>query len=311
MKSIDGMAAVEKIEYGGWKNCYRVSNDSVEIIVTGDVGPRILRYGFIGRQNLFKEFQDQIGKTGESHFKARGGHRLWRAPEDLASTWVPDNVSVEISVKPSGVAALAPVERMSGLRKEIEVELAPSGSEVIAVHRIRNCSEKPLTFAPWALTMMAPGGVAVAGFPPRAAYPGKLDPTNPLVMWAYTDLSDKRLTLTRKYLVLRQDMNNPSPQKLGLFNEDTWACYLLNGDLFVKRAQSNPSEAYPDLGCSFEMFTNNEFLELETLGPLRGVLPGESVEHTERWNLHRNVNLSGFTDDAIDSSILPLIGGGK
>ncbi|MGI0134549.1 MAG: hypothetical protein ACREBW_06300 [Candidatus Micrarchaeaceae archaeon] len=70
MKSIDGLAAVEKIEYGGWKNCYRVSNDSVEIIVTGDVGPRILRYGFIGRQNLFKEFQDQIGKTGESNFKA-------------------------------------------------------------------------------------------------------------------------------------------------------------------------------------------------------------------------------------------------
>ena len=32
---------IERIQYGGWPNCFRVSNGKIELIVTGDVGPRI------------------------------------------------------------------------------------------------------------------------------------------------------------------------------------------------------------------------------------------------------------------------------
>ena len=64
--------------------------------------------------------------------------------------------------------------------------------------------------------MLAQGGLEITGFPPRGKHPDNLEVTNPLSMWAYTDLSDKRLTLTRKYLLLRQDPNNAQPQKVGL-----------------------------------------------------------------------------------------------
>ena len=298
---------IEKIEYKGWQNCYRVANGAIELIVTGDVGPRILRCGFAGGQNLFKEFSEQMGKSNESDFQPRGGHRLWKAPEDFATTWAADNVPIEVRLTASGLTALSPVEPASGLRKEIEVAMASSTSEVTVTHRITNCSPHELTFAPWALTMMATGGVAICAFPPRTAYPGNLLPTNPLVMWGYTDLSDTRFTLTRKYLVLRQEVNKSNPQKVGLFNENTWASYLLNGELFTKYAKSFRSAIYPDYGCSFETFTNHEFLELETLGPVRVVPPGRSVEHIERWSLHRGVRLTAFTDDAIDRQLLPLV----
>jgi len=56
---------VEKIEYKGWRNCYRVSNSEVELIVTSDVGPRVIRFGFVGGQNVFKEFPDQLGGNRE------------------------------------------------------------------------------------------------------------------------------------------------------------------------------------------------------------------------------------------------------
>jgi len=56
---------VEKTEYEGWQKCYRVSNGEVELIVTGDVGPRVIRFGFVGGQNLFKEFPEQLGRAGE------------------------------------------------------------------------------------------------------------------------------------------------------------------------------------------------------------------------------------------------------
>ncbi|HET8637465.1 MAG TPA: hypothetical protein VFL96_11500, partial [Acidobacteriaceae bacterium] len=206
-----------------------------------------------------------------------------------------------------GLTAIAPVEAASGLQKEIEIHLAASGSGVALTHRITNRSKQDQTFAPWTLTVMAPRGIAIAGFPARAEYPGNLQPTNPLVMWAYTDLSDARWRLLRKYISLRQDRDRPSPQKIGLFSEQTWACYLLDGEMFLKRAQANASATYPDFGCSLEMFTNHEFLEIETLGPMRTVRPGESLQHAERWSLHRDVHLAEITGDAIDRAVLPLI----
>lgn len=298
---------VEKVAYKGWSNCYRIRNAWMELIVTSDVGPRVLRCGFVGGQNLFKEFPEQLGKSGEGEFRARGGHRLWKAPEDLGSTWIADNDTVEITLHSDGLTAVAPVEAASGLQKEVEIHLAQSNCGAMVKHRIRNCSEISVELAPWALTVMAPGGLAIAGFPQRAQYPDVLLATNPLVMWAYTDFSDARWKLMRKYLALRQDASRRDPQKAGLFSENCWACYLLNGELFVKGTKADVSERYADFGCSLELFTNEEFLELETLGPLRTLASGEMVEHVEQWSLHRDVQLAGLTEEAVDRAIAPLL----
>ena len=298
---------VEKITYKGWANCYRVSNGDIELVVTGDVGPRVIRFGFPNGQNLFKEYPEQLGKSGEEKFQLRGGHRVWKAPEDPVATWAPDNVPVEIRETSTGLIAREPVEPLTRLQKELEIRMAPSGPTVTVYHRIANRGLFPLEFAPWALTMMAQGGVAVTGFPPRGRHPVNLEATNPLVMWAYTDLADPRWKFTKKYLMLRQDPNNSDAQKLGLFNPDTWAAYLLNGEAFIKRAVADPGRTYTDFGCSFETFTNNEFLEVETLGPMTKVLPEQTVEHVERWGLFRGVKPAQFTDEELTHILTPLL----
>jgi hypothetical protein len=81
---------------------------------------------------------------------------------------------------------------------------------VEVLHRIKNAGKQSLDLAPWALTMMAPGGVGIHGFPPRGKHPEVLYPTNPLVMWAFSNLSDHRWRYTRKYLMLHQDPKTPS-----------------------------------------------------------------------------------------------------
>jgi len=302
---------VEKVEYKGWRNCYRISNGEVELIATSDVGPRVIRFGFVGGQNVFKEFTEQLGKSGEDKFQLRGGDRVWKAPEDPVATWAPDNVAVEISVTGNGLIARAPVEPLTHLRKEIEIRMAERGTDVTVVHRVTNESLFPLEYSAWALTMMAPGGVAISGFPPRGKHPANLEATNPLVMWAYTNLADKRWTFTKKYLALRQDPNNSDAQKLGMFNPHTWSAYVLNGEVFIKQAAGDAHASYPDFGCSFETFTNNEFLEMETLSPLKKVAPGETVEQKEHWSLHKNVRLKELTDAAIDAEISPLLDSAK
>jgi len=297
---------VEKTNYKGWPNSYRISNQQVELILTSDVGPRIMRYAFLGGQNLFWEAPGTLGKTGGSAWQLIGGHRLWVAPESTARTYAPDNSPVQVKTDGPIVHAIQPVEPSTGLQKEILVMLAAEGSSVVVTHRITNRNVWAIDLAPWALTMMAPGGVSMAAFPRRGTHPESLLPTNPLVMWAYTDFSDPRWRLNQKYLILRQDPKNARPQKAGLFNPDTWAGYLLGSDLFLKRYSADPSRQHVDFSCSFETFTNADFLELETLGPLTRLEPEAAVDHTERWSLHRNIKLADWTDAEMDRVVLPL-----
>ena len=154
---------------------------------------------------------------------------------------------------------------------------------------------------------MAPGGLSIATFPPRGSHIENLAPTNPLVMWAYTDFSDPRWKLTSKYLMLRQDPSMPSPQKAGLYNDRTFGCYLLNGDLFVKRSEANRNGVYPDFHCSYEVFTNEQFLELETLGAMVEVKPDSSIAHEEHWFLYRNIQLESLEEEEIDQVLEPVL----
>jgi hypothetical protein len=296
---------VETIEWGGWPNCRRISNGEVELIVTADIGPRIMRYGFIGGPNLFKVFEDQLGKSGEPDWQMRGGHRVWLAPEDATRTYAPDNGPVQIETDRGIVTATQPVEPTTGLRKQLIIRLADTGSRVEVVHRMRNTSLFAIEISAWTVTMMAPGGTAITGFPPRASHADALAPTNPLVMWAFTNLTDPRWTFLEKYLVLRHDPANAAHTKLGLFNKDTWGAYLLGSNLFLKWCAADPTQRYPDFGCSCELFARDAMLEVETLSPLMNVEPGAWIEHTEQWSLHRDVAIpestgSEWTDDALD-----------
>ncbi|MGE5568156.1 MAG: hypothetical protein ACM3S5_03875 [Rhodospirillales bacterium] len=291
---------IEKINYKGWANSYRISNGEVELVVTSDVGPRIMRYAFIGGQNLFKEFTDQLGKSGEKEYTIRGGHRLWVAPETLETSWALDNSPVNIEIRGAELVATGPVEPGTGLQKQIVVRLADTGTGVEVVHRLKNTTPWTLEYAPWAMTMFAQGGTAISGFPPRGKHPEMLSATNPLVMWAYTDLSDKRWRFTKKYFALRNDPQIREPQKIGSFNPKTWGAYLLGTDMFLKQTTADPARTYPDFGCSFETFTDAEMLEIETLGPLTKIEPGKAAEHTERWSLHKNVRISEWTDAELD-----------
>lgn len=295
---------VEKIEYGGWPNCYRITNGKVELILTSDIGPRIIRFGFIGGQNLFKEFTEQMGGSGEATWQIRGGHRLWIGPEDLRYTYGLDNGPVEVEVEGDVVRATQPTEPETGLQKVMEIHL---GETVQVVHRVWNRNRMAVDFAPWAPSVMAQGGIGITGFPPRGTHPEMLAPTNPLVMWAYTDLSDPRWIFMKKYLGLRQDPQATSPQKVGLFNPHTFGAYLLNDELFLKQYHADPGKQYPEFFCSFQTFTNADFLELETFGPIVKLAPGESVELVENWSLHSGVKIEHWTDAELDAVLLPLL----
>lgn len=296
-----------RVEYGGWSNCHRLTNGAMELVVTADVGPRIIRCGFNQGPNLFKEYPEELGGTGEPVFRGRGGHRLWTAPEHVNLSYPADNHPVAIQPVEGGLIATARPEPETRLQKELVIRLDADAPKATVLHRITNLNPMTVEIAAWTLSLMAAGGVGVTGFPPRGTHPEVLPPSNPLILWAFTDLSDPRWIFLRKYLALRQDAALTSPQKIGHFNANTWGAYLLDGEMFLKRYRANPALPYPDFGASFEMFANEAVLELECLGPLTKLGTGETLELTEEWSLHRPAHIREWTDAELDRVLSGLI----
>jgi hypothetical protein len=303
MKNIE----VRQVEYGRWPNCYRLTNGVWELVVTTDVGPRVIRCGFAGADNEFKEYPDHLGQKGGGDWRVYGGHRLWHAPEHKTRTYFPDNSPVKVEARDNAVRLVQEIESTTGIQKEIELVMAPDAACATVTHRLRNTNPSPVTLAPWALTVMAPGGTAILPLPPRGSHPEDLLPGSTLTLWKYTDMSDPRWTWGRKYILLRQDSaRTVNPQKIGAAAPDGWAAYARGGHLFLKTFRHDPAATYPDRGCSVEVFTNQDMLELETLGPLVALSPGAAVEHVEQWRLFRDVPIPR-NDADIDAHIVPLV----
>jgi len=78
---------IEKTSLLGLPNCYRITNKTVEAIVSTDVGPRILRYGFVDEENLLAQVPHLSTSTSLGEWKPWGGHRLWVAPEHMPESY--------------------------------------------------------------------------------------------------------------------------------------------------------------------------------------------------------------------------------
>jgi hypothetical protein len=299
---------LEIIPFAGWSNCLRLTNSDVELVVTLDIGPRILSYRRHDTQNVLKIYTEQSGGSREEEWMIRGGHRLWVAPEDRILSYHRDNEPVSwVRGEKGEIIITSRMDTPHPLRKDLSLELAEQGSRVELLHTITNEGKSPITLATWGLTVLAPGGTEIIPQPPLGEHPRDLLPNRTLVLWPYTDLTDPRWKIGRSYFLLQQQAEG-APTKLGLTHSEHWIGYLLGNQLFLKTFVLQPDASYPDGGCNFETFTDSEMLEIESLGPLVTLLPGESTSHRENWHLlplSEKVDLAN--EDSLSQSLSPLL----
>jgi hypothetical protein len=298
---------MKQIPFLGWQNCIQLSNSQIELVVTADVGPRIIHFGFVNDENVFATFPSQLGRTGDAEWQNYGGHRFWLAPEQMPRTYCPDNSPVTIEDHGPFVRFIAPVETMTRMQKTIDIALDPDAAKVTVTHTVQNHNPWTVELAPWALSVLAPGGTALLPLPLRGSHDENLLPTGHLITWAYTNLSDPRWTWGEQYILLRQDPNATTPQKIGSNNVAGWLGYVRDGRFFLKQfAPHNPQASYPDHNSSTELYTDSNILELESLAPLVQLGPSASASHTETWQLFADVPTPQNDADVV-ANLLPRI----
>ncbi len=270
------------------QECVSLENKTIQVLISRSVGPRILSLKFTDGENIFAELPDFVVECpGSGTFHSYGGHRLWHAPEELSRTFLPDDSPVDICSIENGYRATQNVEAKTGLQKSLEIRLHDDSPRVVITHRLSNHGLWPVTTAPWAITQLKIGGVAIL---PLSCADTKQLPNRTLTLWPYTDLSNPNVSFGKQHIRVRVDMKENEAFKVGFPNPRGWLAYWLNGTLFVKRATYEAQSNYFDFGSSSECYCNDEFLELETLAPISTIQPEESVTHVETWQLFKNID---------------------
>lgn len=304
---------IEKIDFKNYGRCLRISNGIVEAVATLDIGPRIIKFSFAGGENFFHEdIKRESSVKGEpldaffgkgSSWYIYGGHRLWVSPEDMPTSYYPDNEPVRYEKIENGVALIPPAQRVNNIQYRIEFVMSPDKPAARVSHYVTNLGARTMKRAPWAITVLRRGGMEVI---PQPLNDTGLLSNRILVLWPYSDMSDDRIYWGKKFITMRQDTGISSAFKFGINNDRGWAAYLINNGMFIKQYDHNPEGKYPDGGVSFETYTNNLILEMESLGELVDITPGGTAFHSENWTLIDNVERPDADDEITLDTLVKL-----
>jgi hypothetical protein len=138
---------------------------------------------------------------------------------------------------------------------------------------------------------MQPGGVGILPQTTSQADEEGFWANRPLALWPYTQMKDPNVVWGDQFIFVKAEYTE-GRLKVGLPNPRGWLAYALGDTLFVKAAIYLPQMDYYDFQSSSQVYCNQYFLELETLGPRIILQPGESTAHMESWNIYGGVNIT-------------------
>lgn len=262
---------------------HTIKNNFLEIEYRTDA-LRIMRLTPAGKSNLLADISDAPPvSTHYGNYRFLGGHRLWHSPEAMPRTYIPDT-AVTVTKLSNGVILDTETEPGTGIRKQIEILLAPDEPSVTLAHTLINEGLWAVELAPWAITQFRLGGMVILPMPVGNVDDAGLLSNRHMSLWPYTRFNDPRVKWGDEFVLFKADALIP-PFKIGYFNPHGWLAYWVDGVLFRKIFETDTKATYPDNNCNAEMYCNDKFVELESLGALVRLDPGGSVQHVEKWDI--------------------------
>lgn len=263
---------IEKIGYRQWPVAFRCIIGTVEIVVVTSIGPRIMSLRFAGDENLLYEDRTDF-RVGA--WRLYGGHRFAAAPESELS-YTPDNEPCEVSIKRDHLFVGETNGSCSELLRSFEIGPTPQDSGFEIRHRLQNRSRQAWCGAAWSITCVNPGQVVI----PLLAGSERF--------WSQAGQDYAGASSTQWRRAKDHFLVHPAGEKgkVGLRSQRGWLALLRPEVTFVIQGPELRSDAtYPDDGCNVEVYTCAEYLELETLGPLSTLEPGQELYHSEQWHV--------------------------
>lgn len=289
-------AAVQasRIDHRGWGDSIRLSNGQVETIVVPAIG-RIMHFGPVNGENVFWENPALYGKTFDGRTKGWinfGGDKTWPSPEaDWGNftgkkEWDPplafDGQPHTSRIDNDTVILVSPVDPQYGLQVTRRIRLMATKPVLEVTTVYERVSGEPAPMGIWIITQLKEPAGLYMPVPENSRFEGGY---YPLIKTVPPSLKQRDFGAGRQWLSLIRD--SKTSHKIG----GDAGTLIWVGDKFAVRIDSPrvPGAEYPDHGSSAEIYTNGgdlKYIELEMLGPLHQMKPGDKLEQKNVYTLY-------------------------
>jgi hypothetical protein len=281
--------------YHGWLEAYVVSNGKVEAVVVPTIG-RVMQFGFVGEEGVFWENRALDGRIvdgrplqwSSGQWGNFGGDKTWPSPEadwgrfTGRKSWRPppafDGMPAEARVEGDTLTLSSPVDPFYGIRTRRRIRLHSSKPEMTITTTYERVTGETAKIGVWVITQLNEPAGLFAPSPAKSVF------TN-----GYTLLGKDHppsVKATNGLISLLRDAKGA--YKIGL-DADSLLWVGAKHTLRIDSPRRRGAE-YPDKGSTTEIYTNPDplqYIELETLGPLRLMKPGDTIEHRNTYTLKR------------------------
>ncbi len=278
---------VERIDYKGWTQAYKLSNGSVDLIFVPQIG-RIMHFGWAGDKNLIWENAKFAGKTVDLSAPGKdwmnfGGDKLWNAPQDRWG-WPPDPAidagNVEVEVLPDHALRITgKTSSKHGIRFIREIELDPTGPGVTLTNAIENVSKADQEWSVWQVCqVISPEYVAIPASPKGSGF------------YAFPDNPPDGAHLSWPDGEIRLKRNSAKPAKIGSDSRAGWVKALIGDTFITLRVPKVGDGKFPHGGSVQEAYTNTDpdaYIEMEVASPIQKLKPGARYTYLTRLELSR------------------------
>ena len=275
-------------DFRGWKDAQLVHGSGIEAVVVPSIG-RIMDFRLAGESGgpfwFLPEMSGKPVDAAAGEWPNFGGDKTWPAPQSAwparyPRSWPPPPVFDQspLTVLPlpgaPGLQMESPVDSATGIKFVRTITPGPSTGQMSVRTAYYKESGDPVEISIWVITQLAD--------PELIATPANAGPEPWLAMSENVTGVEVRDGL----VLWRRDA--AKAQKIGTSARSlVWVgkSRVLRIDLLLDQESS---ALFPDKGCSAQIYTNpnpKTYVELETLGPLVTLKPGDLAAATNLYTL--------------------------
>jgi hypothetical protein len=283
-----GKIETKRAEYYGWGNSWIISNGVVEAIIVPSVA-RVMQFRLIGEQGPFWEnpaLSGQPPHPASARWLNFGGDKTWPAPQSAwgsvaGRSWPPpptfDSLPLLADAAADSIKLTSALDPFFGIRFSRTIRLRETEPVMEITTEYEKVSGRPVKVAIWSITQLQePEFIRIPTAGLRQKPPFNLQLKEPPPDFK---VEEDFLTLSRNPL---------DNHKIGSYGDSL--IWVGKTQMLTIEARRERGGEYPDSGSSTEVYTNADplrYVELEILGPVKTLKPGEKLKLKVTYTLTR------------------------
>ena len=289
---------ITRENYHGWSNALAIRNSRAELVVVPEIG-RVMRFGLLGSDNVLWNDPSLYGKPvnpDAPDWINFGGDKSWPAPEadwglyTGRRDWHPppafDAAPNDARIDGHDVVLLSPVDPFYGIQVRRRLHLDDREPKLTIATSYERVSGTPSKIGVWVITQFNHPQLVVIPKPEKSIFPEGFV--------SFSEGPWTNVVASHRFIQITRDIARP--HKLGCDADEL----LWVGERTMCLVSSPRVHGeYPDRGASAEVYTNpdpKEYVELEMLGPLSRMKPGDSIGRTSTYMLFPRATTDAMED---------------